>query len=440
MEEKPEKRGIDWSSLWRTEDWWSCWIGWLIILLAIAGIAPHLPKIGKWVSLAEIFPKGGVTVGHIVVLFIFTCVLTLIGAAFQKKENLSSYIPGFLVIFLLSLLANIVAHQKTIKYWGIPYVIWALIFGLVISNIFRAPKWLMSAVMTEFFIKIGLVCMGATILFSVVIKAGALGMGQALLVVGVVWFFAYWLGRKFGMSERFAGVMATGVSICGVSASIAAGGALKGDPKEVAYMIAWIMVCAAILIIVMPPLALWMGLPTNMAGAWIGGVIDNTGAVVAAGEVIKGKAAVQSAALVKMAQNVLIGFAAFLMALWATFRLDRAPGAERPSFMEVWYRFPKFIVGFVVASLIMTFLVEPSMGGEATKAIKKIAKGYRSWFFTYCFVCIGLETRFMDLVKVGGGRPAAAYWIAQFMNMIWTLIIVWILWSGTFFTPPILPD
>jgi uncharacterized membrane protein YadS len=298
----------------------------------------------------------------------------------------------------------------------------------------------MSAVMTEYFVKIGLVCMGATIMFSVVIKAGVVGVAQALLVVAAVWFFAYWLGRKFGMSERFAGVMATGVSICGVSASIAAGGALKGDPKEVAYMIAWIMVCAAILIIVMPPVAIWMGLPTNMAGAWIGGVIDSTGAVVAAGEVIKGKAAVESAALVKMAQNVLIGFAAFLMALWATLKLERKEGAERPSVMEVWYRFPKFIVGFIVASFVISFFVEPAEGAKATKAIAKIAKGYRSWFFTFCFVCIGLETRFMDLVKVGGGRPAIAYWLAQFMNMIWTLIIVWILWSGTFFTPPILPD
>jgi len=265
-------------------------------------------------------------------------------------------------------------------------------------------------------------------------------MAQAVLVVAAVWFFAYWLGRKFGISERFSAIIATGVSICGVSASIAAGGAVQGDPKEVSYMVAWLMVCAVVLIIVMPPIAKWMNLPTNMAGAWIGGVIDNTGSVVAAGEIIGTKSSIDAAAMVKMAQNVLIGFAAFFMALWATMSLEVKAGGERPSFAEVWYRFPKFIVGFVIASLIISFLVEPSAGTKAAKSIGKVCKAYRSWFFALCFVCIGLETRVKELVSVGGGRPAIVYWLAQIMNGFWTLLIVWILWSGKFFTPPILPD
>jgi uncharacterized membrane protein YadS len=173
-----------------------------------------------------------------------------------------------------------------------------------------------------------------------------------------------------------------------------------------------------------------------MAGAWIGGVIDNTGAVVAAGEVLGTKAALDSAALVKMAQNILIGFAAFLLALWATLSLEKKTTGERPSFAEVWYRFPKFIIGFVVASLIITFFI----GEKAGKPISGLCTDYRTWFFAICFVCIGLETRLKDLVAVGGGKPAIAYWIAQIFNAVWTLIIVWILWSGKFFTPPILPD
>lgn len=434
-----EKKGIDWSSLWRVEDWWACWIGWLILVLAIAGVLPHVPKIGKWTTLAEAFPKGIDTVWATIIMFVFVAVLTLIGAAFMKRD-VRLYIPGFVVIFLLGFLAIFIAHQATIKYWGIPYVLWALAFGLIISNFFGVPKWLKAGAMTEFFIKIGLVCMGATIMFSVVVKAGAIGMGQALLVVGAVWFFAYWLGRRFGISERFASVIATGVSICGVSASIAAGGAVRGDPKEVSYIIAWLMVCAVILIIVMPPIAVAIGLPTNMAGAWVGGVIDNTGAVVAAGEVIGTKSSIDAAAMVKMAQNVLIGFAAFFLAVWATLSLERKPGAERPSYMEIWYRFPKFIVGFIVASLIISFLVEPSLGSDAAKAVAKLCKSYRTWFFALCFVCIGLETRFKDLVTVGGGKPAIVYWIAQIFNAFWTLGVVWLLWSGRFFTPPILPD
>jgi uncharacterized membrane protein YadS len=314
------------------------------------------------------------------------------------------------------------------------------VFGLIISNFFKVPQLLLAAGQTEFFIKIGLVCMGADILFSVVLKAGFLGVIQALLVATSVWFMTYWICRKFQVSERFSAIIASANSICGVSATIAAGGAIQGNKQEISYMVAWVLVCAVVLIIVMPPLAKMLNLPTNMAGAWIGGVIDNTGAVVAAGEVLDSKAALQVAAMVKMAQNVLIGLAAFLMALWATMSLERREAGEKPSFMEVWYRFPKFVIGFMLASLIVSFFVEPVMGSEAAANVGKICKGYRNWFFALCFVSIGLSTNFKELVSVGGGRPAIAYWLSQTANAVWTLFIAWVLWSGTFFTPPILAD
>jgi uncharacterized membrane protein YadS len=342
----------------------------------------------------------------------------------------------------------LISKQAFMKKWGISYVLFALVIGLIISNIFKVPKVLKAAGQTEFFVKIGLVCMGATIMFSTVLKAGAVGVAQAVLVATVVWFGTYWICRKFKINERFSSIIATANSICGVSATIAAGGAIQGNPKEVSYMIAWVLVCAVVLILVMPPIAVWLDLPTQWAGAWLGGVIDNTGAVIAAGEILKNAqgapsaAAVKAAAMVKMAQNVMIGLVAFLMALWATLSLDRRddPNAVKPSFMEVWFRFPKFVIGFMVASLIVSFMVEPAVGEKATKAIAKACKNYRSWFFTYCFVAIGLETNFKELVTVGGGRPAIAYWISQTANAVWTLFISWLLWSGVLFTPVILPD
>jgi uncharacterized integral membrane protein (TIGR00698 family) len=432
----------DWSSLWTSEDWWSCWIGWFILLLAIAGVLPHAPKIAAWTALSAAFPKGAVvTLQTTVIFFAITCVLTLIGGYFMKVDW-QKFIPGFAVIFIISFICMVISKQATIKYWGISYVLFALAAGLIISNFFEVPEFLKAGGQTEFFVKIGLVCMGATIMFSVVLKAGIVGVVQAVLVATTVWFMTYYICRKFGVSERFSAIIASANSICGVSATIAAGGAMQGDPKEVSYMVAWVLVCAVILILIMPPIAMWLKLPNNMAGAWIGGVIDNTGAVIAAGEMIRGKAAVDAAAMVKMAQNVLIGIAAFLMALWATVTLDRRenPDVEKPSFMEIWYRFPKFVVGFLVASLVVSFIVEPAWGAKAAKAVGKLCKAYRSWFFTFCFVAIGLETNFRELVSVGGGRPAIAYWLSQTANAIWTLFIVWILWSGTFFTPAILPD
>ncbi len=434
--------GNDRTPVLKNEDWWACFIGWFMLLLAIIGLLPHGPKIAKWASLGAIFPKGGETVGAVIILFIAMAILTMIGGAFMKYD-LKSYLPGFLIIFLLAFLSIIIAHQMFIKKWGIEYVLWALVFGLIIGNFFKVPQILRAGGQTEYFIKIGLVAMGANIFFTDVVKGGFMGLIQAVVVATTVWFMTYWICRKFKVSERFSAIIATANSICGVSATIAAGGAIQGDKKEVSYMIAWVLVCAVVLILVMPPLAKWMNLPNNWAGAWVGGVIDNTGAVVAAGGVIGGEAAYKVAAMVKMAQNVLIGLVAFLMALWATMSLDRkeaGEAAERPSFMEIWYRFPKFVVGFVVASLIISFIAQPAMGAKAAKAVGKVMKGYRNWFFALCFVSIGLETNFKELISVGGGRPAAAYWISQTANAIWTLFITWILWSSTFFPAVIPPD
>jgi uncharacterized integral membrane protein (TIGR00698 family) len=441
-------------TVWLSEDWWACFLGWFILMVAIIGLKeieagkwvvqllPEGPKIGKnWTSLVAIFPKGWATIWAAIVMFIFMAVITSVGGFFMKLD-LKRYLPGYLVIFVLAYVALILSNQKFINKWGIEYVIFALAFGLIISNIFRVPEILKAGGRTEYFIKIGLVCMGADIFFGDIIRGGFIGLVQAVLVASSVWFMTYWICRKFMVSERFSAVIASANSICGVSAAIAAGGAIQGDKKEVSYMVAWVLVCAVVLILIMPPIAKWMNLPNNWAGAWIGGVIDNTGAVVAAGGIIGGDAAYKVAALVKMSQNVLIGLAAFLIALWATMSLDRkeSPTAERPSFMEIWYRFPKFVLGFVVASLVVSFIAEPVWGEKVAKLIGNACKNYRNWFFSLCFVSIGLETNFKELVSVGGGRPAIAYWISQTANAVWTLFITWILWSGTFFTPAIVAD
>lgn len=431
--------GEDRTPVLQNEDWWSCFIGWLFIVLATFHLLPATPKIGTWTELSQIFPQGWGTVATAAIFFLISLVSTYI-AGLYLKFDLKKYVPGFFFIFLLSILSMILAKQKFFHDWGISYVLFALVFGLIISNLFRVPAVLKAAGQTEFFVKIGLVCMGATIMFSVVLQAGLVGVIQALLVATTVWFMTYYICRMFKVSERFSAIIASANSICGVSATIAAGGAIQGDPKEISYMVAWVLVCAVVLVLVMPPLAIWMGLPNNMAGAWLGGVIDNTGAVIAAGEMVGGKAAVDAAAMVKMAQNVLIGFAAFGMALWASMKLDRAEGSPAPSLMEVWYRFPKFVVGFMGASLIVSFIFEPILGKAAAEGIGRAANSYIGWFFTFCFVSIGLETDFKELISVGGGRPAIAYWISQAFNAVWTLFIVWILWSGTFFVPPILPD
>jgi len=242
---------IDWSSLWKKEDWLACWVGLLIVFLCtpILQVMPYVPKIGGWTILSQAFPNGLlITAGSLILLFAIVLGVYVIYNVLVKNRRCVD-VGGLLLIFGISFLSILISKQEVVSYWGISYVLWALVFGLIVSNVFGIPDWLKGSIATEFFIKVGLVVMGQRILFSIVLKAGFLGMTQALLVVLVVWFVTFWICRRFGMSQQFSSIMATGNSICGVSAAIAAGGAVKGDPKEVSYTVTWVMFIAVILII-----------------------------------------------------------------------------------------------------------------------------------------------------------------------------------------------
>jgi uncharacterized membrane protein YadS len=428
-------KSIDWSSLWRKEDWWAVWVGFIILTMGITRCLPAVPQIASWGDITKSFSVEAVI--PTIILFMVLFVLTIVSLYFMRKD-LRYYFPSFITIFCAALLAMWLGKYLEFTKLGLETLLWALIIGLLVSNIVKLPGWLKAGVQTELFINIGLVLLGAEILFSTIVKGGLVGMGQGLVVVVAVWFFAYWLGRKLGMSQSFASVMASGVSICGVSAAIASGGAVKGNPKETSYVISLVLLGAVPMLIGMPLIAKAMGLTPAMAGAWIGGTIDTTGAVVAAGAIVDPKIGLTVASLVKMAQNAFIGFAAFFLAIWSTVSAGKGKSSgEKPSVMEIWYRFPKFILGFVAASLLFSILVEPNVGSKPTNDIIAITKGYREWFFVVAFVCVGLDTRFKDLITVGKGKPALAFCLAQMFNILWTLVVVWLLWSGMLFAVPV---
>ena len=426
------KKGIDWSSLWKKEDWWSVWMATVLIILAVGKVIVKMPRFAKWTSDPAVALASG-TIPLVIMVGLVILVVTLIVIAVMK-ENVRAYIAGFPLIFILCFLAMWLAPQQSLNAWGLEHVLWALLFGLIVSNIFGVPSWLKAAAKTELFIKMGLVLLGAEILFHTIMKAGALGMTQAIIVVLGVWYFCFWLGRKMGLSDSFGSILATGVSVCGVSAAIAAGGAIKGDSKEVSYTISLVLLCAMPMLVGMPILAKALGLSEGVAGAWLGGTIDTTGAVVAAGA-IYGKIALEAAAIVKMSQNVLIGAVAFLLAVWFTFK-QRKVGEEKPSATEIWYRFPKFIVGFVAASAFFSLVLVPSMGEPEVKKILAVTSGFRGWLFALAFVAIGIETRFVDLVKVGGGKPVVVFLVAQVFNIILTLVLAYLLFGGVLFESP----
>jgi len=377
----------------------------------------------------KVFTRENVLWG--VALGIGYLVLSVVALAFLGEKP-AGVIVGFPVVFALAWAAQFIAGNHSVQYYGVEYVLWCLFLGLFVSNVIGLPAWLKPAVRTEFYIKTGLVVLGAGILFGEIMRAGFYGIVQAVLVVTVVWAFTYWIAKKLRIDDDFAAVLSSSVSICGVSAAIATGGAIKADGKKISYATSIVLLCAIPMLILQPLVARWAGMSDVVAGAWLGGTLDTSGSVVAAGALIS-EVAMKTGVIVKMSQNVLIGFAAFALSVVWTVRALKASGSqERPSAMEIWNRFPKFVLGFVVASVAFSFWVAPG----TVEATKGTLAGLRTWWFALAFTCIGLETRFSDLAKMEGGRPAAAFLLGQGFNILWTLLLAWLIFGGVLFAAP----
>lgn len=416
---------------WQQEDWLAVWLGVLFLSAVVAGISVSFPSF-KWsdsASFAKITSVG--VLGQVAVLCAIYLFTSLPGAVLLGARAVR-YLIGFPIVFGLAWIAQILAGNSSMNYWGIEYVIFALLLGLFISNVIGVPGWLMEAVRTEYYIKTGLVIMGATILFQDIVAAGALGMMQALLVVLVVWYFSFWLAKRLKLDDEFSVILASAVSICGVSAAIATCGAIQGDRRKLSYVASLVLIVAVPMIVLQPWIIRSVGMSDAVGGAWLGGTLDTTGSVVAAGALIS-ETAMKIGAIVKFSQNLLIGFAAFFLSVWWTFR-QPTQGQEKPSIRVIWERFPKFVLGFVGSSLIFSFLVDASVVGST----KSLVSGLRTWWFALAFTSIGLETKFTDLVSMEGGRPLAVFLGAQTINLIWTLILAYLIFGGVLFPAPVL--
>ncbi|MCQ3803891.1 MAG: YeiH family protein [Acidimicrobiia bacterium] len=413
-----------------SEDWVSVWLGGAVILLVVAGVRPVLPLFAWSDGLpGELFSANNVVAA--LVLGAGLMALSTVGIGLMGGR-LRGYLIGFAALFGLAWVSQMIAGAPALKEWGISYVIVSLVAGLVISNLGSVPSWIEEAIRTEYYIKTGLVILGSSILFGEILRSGLFGLGQALLVIVVVWRFCYWFSRRLSVDKDFSVILATAVSICGVSAAIAACGAVSGDRKKLSYVTSLVLIVAAPMAIFMPAIAEAMGLSPVVAGAWLGGTIDTSGAVVASGEIL-GDSALNAAVIVKFSQNALLGLAAFAISLWWAFWGDDQ-AKDKPTVSTIWDRFPKFVLGFMVVSLLFSFL----LSGEMADATSGLLKGIRTWWFSLAFVCIGLETRFRDLVSMDGGRPAAGFLVSQGVNILWTLLVAWLLFGGVLFAAPVL--
>lgn len=388
----------------------------LILVAAVIAFpqwVPALPKSfsvpGSWLSIAG--------------LFVLTGAVAALGIK-GTGERLRGFLPAFGVVFVLSVLCQYLSTLPIIKTAGLESVLFSVAAGLLIRNTVGLPRWLTPAVRSEYYIKTGLILLGTSVLFGEILKAGALGMLQAVVVVVTVWYFTFWLAKKLKLDGEMGAMLASAVSICGVSAAIATCGAIKGDSKKLSFVVSIVLVVAIPMMYGMPLLARWMGLSQEVAGAWLGGTIDTTGAVVASGKFL-GETAETYSVIIKSSQNVLLGIAAFVISLYWSLRGTGSGNAERPTPKVIWERFPKFVIGFLVSSLIFSFLIPI----QQAKELGTLAKGLREAMFSIAFVCIGLETDFRFIFRRENRKNITVFLVAQGVNIVVTLLMACLLFG-----------
>lgn len=408
------------------EDWTVVLLGFLIIGLSLFVFLPSVP-VFKWNSGADLLHDVLNLSNLQVILWQFLYLISVgsLGALMTGK-SVKNFLLGFPAVYILTVIALIIAGNSTIKGLNLEAVIFSLIIGLFIGNFFMLPEWFRTALSTEIFVKIGLVLLGTSVIFSDILKAGSLGLIQALIVVLSVWYFAFWLCKKLKVDDELTMMISSAVSICGVSAAIATSGAIKGDSKKLSYVISMVLVTAIPMMIFMPIIANYFNFPEEVTGAWLGGSIDTSGAVVASGSLV-GETALKISTIVKFSQNVLLGLAAFAISVYWTYRQNTADGAtvSKPTLKVIWERFPKFVIGFIVASLLFSFLLTADVRDEVKDGLKNL----QGIWFALAFTSIGLETNFKDLFSKNSKKPLYAFLIAQLFNIIITLIIAFILFG-----------
>lgn len=380
---------------------------------------------------------------ELIVLGIALCILFSIGIHFMGK-SVKEFALGFPVVFIVAVLAYIFASQVNLKAWGLEYVVWALLIGFLVSNTIGTPKIVLKASETEFFIKTGLVLLGSTVLFNKILLIGIPGIFVTWCVTPVVLITTYWFGQKILKieSKSLNITISADMSVSGVSAAIAAAGASKAKKEELTLAVGISILFTSLMMVIMPLIIKKLGLNPVLGGAWIGGTVDSTGAVVAAGELL-GPVARDVASTIKMIQNILIGVMAFGVATYWSLKVERdSSSAKKISakvlLKEVWGNFPKFVLGFIFASIFFS-VIYFILGNDVANVfidkgiVKSIISPLQGWIFCLAFASIGLSTNFRELFKYfKGGKPIILYVCGQLLNIALTFLAAYLMFNVVF--------
>ena len=437
------------SNLWKKEDWLTVWIGFIIITVAAVSVITgsfdfSAAKFSTWHLWEEVAEEKSLFSQFTSAFWIrLLRTFIVLGALFTAGVKLQGvkikeYLPAFAALFVLAIVVRLISAEFTLNRY-LEWAFWALIVGLLISNTVGVPTWLRPAIRTEFYIKTGLVVMGFSVLFSNIAKFGLYGLGIAWGVTPIVIIFMWWFGTKVLKIDNKPLVItiASATSVCGTSAAIATGAAAGARKNDLGIAISISIIFTILMMVFEPIIIKAVGMNELMGGALIGGTVDSTGAVVLAGNAL-GPEGEQAAVLVKSIQNILIGFIAFFVALFFATRVEKNSD-KRVGAGEIWTRFPKFIIGFFVASIVASFIIQPVAGSADVKAINAVLDQYKNWAFVLAFTSIGLDTNFREIGKqLHGGKVLWLYVLGQLFNIILTFFAVWLLLSGVIFDVPVL--
>lgn len=411
-----------WSDLYRKEDWWAIWLAVAIIAMALifffsgSTIKPIAVKPPVWEqasSMKEHF--AGSWAWYLAQFFMWIVIFTVSVKVMGFK--IREYIPGFTILYVVATFIFVVSSWKTMKDYNMEAPLVALLLGLIVGNLFRLPRWFDAALRTEYYIKTGIILLGATLPLTVIAQAGPLAFLQASIVSLTTFFTIFWVGRSvFKLDRRFCATMGAGGSVCGVSASIAVGGAVKAEKDHLAISISLVTIWAIVMIFVLPMLCKAMKLDFGVAGAWIGTSEFADAAGFAAAQALGDTTdkAIRAYTLMKViGRDIWIGLWSFALAIISVVYWEKkAAGGAKVSPAEIWWRFPKFVLGFFAASIIITIVSlgynEAEFNNHLKPELIAPIKVLRSWTFVFTFLCIGFTTRFRELAKFGW-KPLAAF-------------------------------
>ncbi|RKR85131.1 putative integral membrane protein (TIGR00698 family) [Mucilaginibacter gracilis] len=427
-----------WQELWLKEDWWAVWLGLGIVGLAyifylsgssISWLAVSPGKWSTWSQLGTQLSANGIRYVALLAAFLvlFTAVTSFIG---QKPKV---FIPAFIFIFVVSLLIYIAGSWDQANKYNLEPPLVALALGLFISNVIGLPRWLDAGFRVEFYIKLGIVLLGATLPFTLIIWAGPVAILQASIVSLVTFLTIFFVARKLGLDHRLAAVLGAGGAVCGVSASIAIAGAVRAKKEHPPIAISLVVFWAIILIFTLPLVSRALHLPTGVAGAWIGTSEFADAAGLAAAQSyggltgthgISGTAdqALASYTLIKViGRDIWIGIWSLVLALISITYWERSETNSKVQIGQIWWRFPKFVIGFLIASILTSLIVHGYTLADYNKLVKPSLilpiTSLRTWAFTFSFLSIGLTTRFRDLANAGV-KPFIAFTVGVVVNVI----------------------